>query len=123
VIWSKRRFFCDEYLCPRRTFAAETAQVPRRVRSIRRLRDALEAAVIGSGRAAAEALLVRCLMVAGPLAVSTVAIDLAESARRHLRACPALIQGEQLLDWHHGYAAAGTLNHPGRRSAIIHGTL
>jgi transposase len=25
VIWSKRRFFCDEYLCPRRTFAEETA--------------------------------------------------------------------------------------------------
>jgi transposase len=55
VIWAKRRFFCDEYLCPRRTFAEETAQVPRRARSTRRLRDALMAAVIGSGRAAAEA--------------------------------------------------------------------
>jgi transposase len=55
VIWAKRRFFCDEYLCPRRTFTEETAQVPRRARSTRRLRDALVAAVIGSGRAAAEA--------------------------------------------------------------------
>jgi hypothetical protein len=41
--------------CPRRTFAEETAQVPRRARSTRRLRGALVAAVIGSGRAAAEA--------------------------------------------------------------------
>jgi transposase len=32
----------------------ETAQVPRRVRSTRRLREALVAAVIASGRAAAE---------------------------------------------------------------------
>lgn len=54
VVWVKRRFFCDEYLCPRRTFTEETAQVPRRARSTRRLRDALVAAVIGSGRAAAE---------------------------------------------------------------------
>ncbi|WP_251045410.1 helix-turn-helix domain-containing protein [Arthrobacter sp. ISL-5] len=37
------------------TFTEETAQVPRRARSTRRLRDALVAAVIGSGRAAAEA--------------------------------------------------------------------
>ncbi|MEJ1194038.1 transposase family protein [Pseudarthrobacter sp. CCNWLW207] len=43
VIWAKRRF------------AEETARVPRRARSTRRLRDALVAAVIGSGRAAAEA--------------------------------------------------------------------
>ena len=55
VIWARRRLFCDEYLCPRRTFAEETTQVPRRARSTRRLRDALVAAVIGSGRAAAEA--------------------------------------------------------------------
>ncbi|MFE5836681.1 hypothetical protein [Arthrobacter sp. NPDC056493] len=33
VRWWKRRFFCDEYLCPRRTFAEETAQAPRRARS------------------------------------------------------------------------------------------
>lgn len=55
VVWAKRRFFCDEYLCPRQTFTEETAQVPRRARSTRRLRDALVSAVIGSGRAAAEA--------------------------------------------------------------------
>ncbi|QSZ53915.1 transposase family protein [Paenarthrobacter sp. AT5] len=55
VVWAKRRFFCDEYLCPRRTFTEETAQVPRRARSTQRLREALVAAVIGSGRAAAEA--------------------------------------------------------------------
>jgi hypothetical protein len=48
------RFFCDEYLCPRQTFAEETAQVPRRARSTRRLRHALLGAVIGSGRPAAE---------------------------------------------------------------------
>jgi transposase len=55
VVWAKRRFFCDEYLCPRRTFTEETAQVPRRARSTRRLRDALVTRVIGSGRAAVEA--------------------------------------------------------------------
>jgi transposase len=55
VVWAKRRFFCGEYLCPRRTFAEETAQVPRRAQSTRRLRDALVSAVIGSGRAASEA--------------------------------------------------------------------
>ncbi|MEW1918638.1 transposase family protein [Pseudarthrobacter oxydans] len=55
VVWAKRRFFCDEYLCPRQTFAEETTQVPRRARSTRRLREALVAAVIGSGRAAAKA--------------------------------------------------------------------
>lgn len=55
VVWGKRRFFCDEYLCPRRTFTEETVQVPRRARATLRLRSALVAAVIGSGRAAAEA--------------------------------------------------------------------
>ncbi|WP_285249471.1 ISL3 family transposase [Pseudarthrobacter sp. fls2-241-R2A-168] len=55
VVWAKRRFFCDEYLCPRQTFTKETTQVPRRARSTHRLREALVAAVIGSGRAAAEA--------------------------------------------------------------------
>ncbi|MFJ6158859.1 transposase [Pseudarthrobacter sp. NPDC092184] len=55
VVRAKRRFFCDEYLCPRRTFTEETAQVPRRARTTRWLRYALVAAVIGSGRAAAEA--------------------------------------------------------------------
>lgn len=40
---------------PRQTFTEETTQVPRRARSTRRLRQALVAAVIGSGRAAAEA--------------------------------------------------------------------
>ena len=54
VRWSKRRYFCDEYLCARRTFVEETAQVPRRARSTRRLRDALVSAVIASGRAASE---------------------------------------------------------------------
>ncbi|MFJ6314434.1 ISL3 family transposase [Pseudarthrobacter oxydans] len=55
VVWAKRRYFCDEYLCPRQTFTEETTQVPRRARSTHRLREALVAAVIGSGRAAAEA--------------------------------------------------------------------
>ncbi|WP_255467118.1 transposase family protein [Pseudarthrobacter sp. NamB4] len=50
VLWTKRRFFCDEYLCPWQTLTEETVQVPRRARSTSRLRDALVAAVIGSGR-------------------------------------------------------------------------
>nr|WP_246262997.1 helix-turn-helix domain-containing protein [Arthrobacter mobilis] len=51
---AKYRFFCDQALYPRRTFAESTPQVPCRARSTRRLRDALVSAVINSGRAAAE---------------------------------------------------------------------
>ncbi|WP_373461610.1 transposase family protein [Pseudarthrobacter sp. W1I19] len=54
VLRAKRRFFCDASLCTRQTFAEEIAQV-RLAGSTRRLFDALVAAVIGSGRAAAEA--------------------------------------------------------------------
>ncbi|VXB55415.1 hypothetical protein ARTHRO9AX_180341 [Arthrobacter sp. 9AX] len=55
VVWTKRRLFCAEGLCPQQTFTEETAQVPRRTRSTRRLRDALVATVIRAGRAATEA--------------------------------------------------------------------
>lgn len=55
VVWAKRRFFCDEYLCPRRTLTEETAPLPCRTRSTQRLREGLVAAVIGFERAAAEA--------------------------------------------------------------------
>ncbi|MFD1846663.1 ISL3 family transposase [Arthrobacter flavus] len=54
VIWSKRRFFCDEPECGRKTFAESTPQVPAYSRSTARLRQALTEAVIGSGRAASE---------------------------------------------------------------------
>ena len=55
LVWVKRRWFCDERLCCRGTFAEQTSQVPRRARSTSRLRQALVAAVIESGRAASEA--------------------------------------------------------------------
>jgi len=55
VVWRKRRWFCDEARCDRGTFAEFTDQVPRRARSTARLRGALLAAVVGSGRAASEA--------------------------------------------------------------------
>lgn len=54
VVWAKRRWFCDEELCARGTFAEATDQVPRFARSTGRLKDQLVAAVIDSGRAAAE---------------------------------------------------------------------
>ena len=54
VIWCKRRWFCDEAACPRGTFCESTAQVLPRARSTSRLRAALVAAVVASGRAAAE---------------------------------------------------------------------
>jgi len=54
VVWDKRRWFCDEVGCPRGTFAESTVQVPARSRSTARLREALVAAVVVSGRAAAE---------------------------------------------------------------------
>ena len=55
VLWCKRRWFCDEWLCERKSFTEATVQVPARARSTRRLRDALVDAVVGSGRAASEA--------------------------------------------------------------------
>jgi transposase len=54
VVWDKRRWFCEEAGCPRGTFAESTVQVPARARSTARLREALVAAVVVSGRAAAE---------------------------------------------------------------------
>jgi len=54
VVWAKRRWRCAEMACPRLTFWESTAQVPSRVRSTARLREALVAAVVVSGRAAAE---------------------------------------------------------------------
>lgn len=54
VVWIKVRYFCDERLCPRRTFCEATVQVPARARSTRRLHAALVAAVVSSGRAVTE---------------------------------------------------------------------
>ena len=54
VIWCKRRWFCDEALCGRGTFAESTLEVPARARSTVRLRAQLVAAVIDSGRAVSE---------------------------------------------------------------------
>ncbi len=54
VVWDKRRWFCEEAACPRGTFSESTVQVPARARSTVRLREALVAAVVVSGRAASE---------------------------------------------------------------------
>ena len=54
VWWAKGRWFCSEALCGRGTFAEATDQVPPFARSTARLRHQVVAAVIESGRAAAE---------------------------------------------------------------------
>jgi transposase len=54
VVWLKRRWFCDQARCGRRTFSEVTDQVPAFARSTARLCQALVAAVAVSGRAAAE---------------------------------------------------------------------
>ncbi|WP_315914420.1 ISL3 family transposase [Arthrobacter sp. lap29] len=54
VLWRKRRYFCDETLCERKTFFETTLEVPVRARSTRRLHGALVDAVVSSGRAATE---------------------------------------------------------------------
>ncbi|GAA1344331.1 transposase [Arthrobacter roseus] len=54
VWWAKRRFFCDEPACTRKTFAESTPQMPRFARSTARLKDTLKDAVVSSGRAASE---------------------------------------------------------------------
>lgn len=54
LVWRKRRWFCDEPLCSRSTFAEFTEQVPRQARVTARLRQAVVAAVTRSGRAVSE---------------------------------------------------------------------
>ena len=54
VMWAKRRLFCDEGLCARKTFSESSPQVPRFARSTTRLKETLKDAVIDSGRAASE---------------------------------------------------------------------
>ncbi len=54
VVWAKRRWVCAEARCGRRTFWERSVQVPARARSTVRLKDALVAAVIDSGRSARE---------------------------------------------------------------------
>src|SRR5215207_10825240 len=54
VVVSKPRLVCAEPACARRTFMAATDQLPLRARCTTRLRTALLAAVIDSGRAVAE---------------------------------------------------------------------
>ncbi|WP_364748869.1 transposase family protein [Arthrobacter sp. LAR12-1-1.1] len=55
VIWSKRRYFCDESECPRGTFFEATLEVPRRAPlHPPAAGNMLVSAVIDSGRAATE---------------------------------------------------------------------
>lgn len=54
LVWAKRRWFCDEARCRRKTFSEVTDQVPAFARSTARLCQALVAAVVVSGRAASE---------------------------------------------------------------------
>ncbi|NTW40092.1 MAG: hypothetical protein HGA44_09415 [Cellulomonadaceae bacterium] len=54
VVWVKRRWVFAEDRCGRRTFWERSVQVPSRAHSTVRLKDALVAAVIGSGRSAWE---------------------------------------------------------------------
>ncbi len=66
VVWAKRRWVCAEPQCGRRTFWERSVQVPARARSTVRLKDALFAAVIASGRSARETpLRARGVVVAG----------------------------------------------------------
>ena len=54
VVVRKPRLRCAERRCPRRTFTPATAELPARARCTSRLRTAVLAAVIDSGRAVAE---------------------------------------------------------------------
>ncbi|MBT2229417.1 ISL3 family transposase [Nonomuraea sp. NEAU-A123] len=48
--WRKRRWWCDQQRCPRRTFTEQVPQIPARSRLTRRLRQATGAAVGDGGR-------------------------------------------------------------------------
>ncbi len=54
VRWDKRRMFCDQVRCPRRTFVERSTQLGPRQRLTARLRSQLERAVSGSRRAASD---------------------------------------------------------------------
>ncbi|MGW9552747.1 helix-turn-helix domain-containing protein, partial [Citricoccus zhacaiensis] len=54
VVVVKPRFVCAETACPRRTFTQATEQLPARARCTTRLKEAVVAAVLDSGRATAE---------------------------------------------------------------------
>jgi transposase len=54
VVWDKRRFSCQEVLCPKRTFTEHTGQVPPRARSTGRLLEEVLAAVTTAGRTVSE---------------------------------------------------------------------
>jgi len=54
AIWRRRRWFCDNTACSKKTFSEATAQVPAYARSTGWLREALVAVVTTSGRAASE---------------------------------------------------------------------
>lgn len=54
VVWCKRRWFCDESLCSKKTFAESTIQVPRFARLTVRLKQAVLDAVCASKRAACD---------------------------------------------------------------------
>lgn len=54
VLWRKRRYRCVEPTCAQRVFTERSTQVPPRCRLTLRLRDQLERAASGSGRALAD---------------------------------------------------------------------
>ncbi|WP_246263140.1 transposase family protein [Arthrobacter mobilis] len=67
LVWAKRRWFCDEVLCGRKSFSEAAPQVPRFARSTARLKQDLVSAVIDSGRAVSEtASAYGGVLVAGP---------------------------------------------------------
>ena len=84
VVWAKRRWFCLEPACARRTFWEATDQVPYRARSTTRLRDQVVSAVLTSGRAASEVARahgVSWWLVQSALAAAAVVLPAAEDVR------------------------------------------
>ncbi|PYI63902.1 ISL3 family transposase [Arthrobacter livingstonensis] len=109
LMWAKRRLFCDETLCVRKTFSESTPQVPRFARSTARLKETLKNAVIDSGRAASEVAtafgvswwLVNTVVVAAAAALPSV--DLLAPARlgidEHRYRSVRWLQDQQSKKW------------------------
>jgi len=99
VRWDKRRLFCDERRCPRRTFVERSTQLGPRQRLTDRLRAALERAVSASRRAASDvareytvswwsvnqALVAAAARVCGPAPVGVRMLGVDETRTRSVR--------------------------------------
>jgi transposase len=120
LVWHKRRWYCRQGACPRRTFTESVAQIPARARMTCRLRRSAGAAVADGGRtvmqsardhglswpvvAATFAAHATAELPAEPEPVATLGIDEVRWGRPRFAVDPDTGATVQLVDrWHTGF--------------------